>query len=149
MLILRFMSAHEAICLLNGETLQRDTKHADNGYNSTSVGFCFAIVKEHEPSGIYHAAKYLSGIAMMDTCLVGELAEGWAAKFKITTGRYKEGIVEELSATEYSLADFEGWQLLTPELPPVEQMFKIIASSNWLAPVLTRSSSDAKSETQG
>jgi hypothetical protein len=140
MTILRFMSAHEAIRLLNGETLERDTDHAGNGFKSTSRGFCFAIADGNWLAAIYDAATRLSGIVIMDTCLVATLKEHPAHTFVMTKGHYRGGMTDEISTVEYDLNDFDDWKLYTPELPPVASPFKVISSINWQDAVLTRSS---------
>ena len=139
MILLRFMSAHEAIRLLQGDTVHRDVDHKAQGNKTTSIGHCFVIVKEHS-GGIYDSAKYLSGIAMMDACLIGTLKTNPDHLFEQTKGWYQDGWTPEICAVDYSLSDFDDWEICTPELPPYDQMFKMIASPNWLNPVQTASS---------
>lgn len=146
--LLRFMSADEAIRLLDGQTIERDTNHRALGNHTTSIGACFAIdnTPNTNPKAMYKTSSRLTGLAMMDVCLIGIIDAGNAPAFRKSTGQYNVGTREnpeigdwpEMCSTAYRLADFERWWIYTPQLPPYDQMFKLIASHNWQEPVLTR-----------
>lgn len=142
--ILRFMSAHEAIHLLQGGRLGNRTNHWQVGGRSTSVGFCFAIPKyDNDRSSIYYAAKYLSGIVDMDVCLVASLKDN--GDFMESEGHYSVGKLPERCVVDYSLKDFSEWALYTPIIYGPEVMRVIPRHSrDWEAPMLTASSEAAR-----
>jgi hypothetical protein len=139
MRVIRFMSAHEAIRLLNGDQLHNDTDHSHES-RTNSIGFCFVIASDSDSAeeAIYAAAQYLTGIVTMDCCFIGRLVP--PLSFKKTNGYYKGGHIDELSATSYRLSDYDAWKFYTPRLPDVLNPFKIISSINWEKPVLTTAS---------
>jgi hypothetical protein len=140
MLILRFMSANEAIRLLDGDRLHNDTHHGAAGQRTTSIGFCFAIGPTTDiETAIYLVSKNLSGIGVMDVCLSALLPDELPPGYETTTGYYKIGETKEICTTDYSLADFDDWRMYTPQLPPTAQPFKVIGSMHWRKPILTRS----------
>ncbi len=137
MRLVRFMSAHEIIRLLDGQTVQNDTVHRTAGQNSDSVGFCFAIASGKD--GIYEAAQRLSGVTTMDICLLGKLKRPTPDRFKYYKAFYAAGYLEELATVEYSLQDFADWKIYAPEPPGPEYLVKIISSQNWQRPQLVKS----------
>lgn len=137
MKLLRFMSAHEAIKLLDGKTLRNSTDHhLDDGQATDSIGFCFAIVDNRftlDTSAIYEAAHRLSGVAIMDICLVAT-AEKLPKRYVKSWGHYKGGKLPEYSTEQYGLKDFREWAFYAPHdrsgLLPV-------FSGNWEHPRLS------------
>lgn len=137
MKVLRFMSAHEAIRLIRGETLQNTTDHRALGSRTTSIGFCFALADGDPAVAMHEAAKYLSGITDMEACLFGTLK----SSFDKTDGLYSIGRRDELCTTHYSLEDFKDWELYAHSfIPPT--MLRLIASPHWEQPVLVTSSKE-------
>lgn len=128
MRLVRFMSAAEAIKLLQGYDVRNKTVHRESGQDSSSVGFCFALTKAE----IYSAAAILSGITIMHICLVAEVDEP-PLRFVRTYGRYKGGPLPEISTTRYSLRDFDKWAFYAPhDLSGLVPAF----SGNWKKPKL-------------
>jgi hypothetical protein len=141
MRLVRFMSAHEAFKLLDGAVIKNTTDHRRGGARSSSVGACFAIVTDSDDvAAIYKTAKYLSGIVTMDTCIIATLKEPQPEAFTQGRALYSAGHLDEMCATAYSRDNFDSWKLYTPQLPPVQQMIKVISSFNWRTPVLTKES---------
>lgn len=137
MKLLRFMSAAEALKLVQGKTVvNRADHHLDNQQTTNSVGFCFLIVDNRitlDTTAIYTAAQMLSGVTIMDICLVATV-EKRPRRFAETWGHYRDGDMPELSAEKYSLRDFAEWKFFAPHdrsglMPPF--------SGNWVNPVLT------------
>lgn len=114
MKVLRFMSAEEAIKLLAGIALVNRTEHKRLGQASTSVGFCFFILPDEagDAKPVYKAAGMLSGITLLQVCLVAELAPG--VRFRRSTGHYKTGKEKELCTASYKLGDFASWRIYAP-----------------------------------
>lgn len=135
MKLIRFMSAAEAILLLQGRRLQNKTVHNQGEWkSSTSVGFCFAIA-ENLPirQEIYYASQRLSGITDMHVCLVAELPDGPSIHFRETSGKYSGGTFPELCTTKYKLDDFLTWAMFAPT--NIKGTMPIF-SGNWVNPKL-------------
>lgn len=133
--LLRFMSANEAIKLLQGERLYNQTVHRETGHSSDSVGFCFAVLNALHPELIYVHARYLSGITCMNVCLIGSLKKG--QKWQKNLARFSAGMRSEYATQDYSLDDFEDWAMYTPQIPqPPEIHLYAPVSTNWTEPVL-------------
>lgn len=148
--VLRMMSAHEALTLLQGKAIESHLVHADLGNHSDSIGCCFAIdnTPHTNPQALLAVARRVSGLATIEVGLIGIIHEASTHKFKLGKADYnvgtadepERGTLPEMSATHYRLDDFERWWLYTPEPIPYHQNFKIISSLNWMEPVLTASS---------
>jgi hypothetical protein len=136
MKLIRFMSAAEAIRLLNGGRLHNKANHREGEWkSSTSVGFCFAVAGDGlAKQEIYQAARLLSGITTMHVCLIAHIDDDDVAiRFTLTSGKYSSGRVQELSATKYGLDNFTEWAMFAPrDLNPLIP----IASVNWVNPRL-------------
>lgn len=128
--VLRFMSANEAIKLLQGERLHNETNHRETGNSSDSIGFCFAIM---EGGDIYQHATYLSGITNMGACLIGKLKP--EIEWIKNKARFSAGMRTELCTTDYDLNDFSEWSMYTPKLDEGIQLMAP-SSRNWDEPVL-------------
>lgn len=131
--VLRFMSAAEAIKLLDGQTLHNRTDHGAAGWTTDSVGFCFALIGDssEDTYAIYHASKILSGITIMDVCLIGNLHKNAAEAWKLGYGKYATGKHKEFSTNNYSLEDFASWSLYAPyDRNPLSPTY----SGNWDTP---------------
>lgn len=133
MRVLRFMSAGEALQLFAGATLENNTNHREMGQASDSIGFCFAIVHRHtdDDVALYEEAKWLSGIALLEVGLVGEITGKALRKFKKSHARYANGMHEERCTTKYSLDDFTDWAMY---VPTGRSPLMVAFSGNWGAP---------------
>lgn len=74
MIVHRFMSDKEYRSLLGGETLKNTTVHSSNGYNSSSVGFCFFT---EQPDKAIH---WLSFIVCSDWCVTFNIPDNMLTK---------------------------------------------------------------------
>lgn len=140
MRVLGFMSAAEAINLVNGRTLRNRADHKALGQSSDSVGFCFAIAGDtggDDSYALHGAAKLLSGITTMDVCLIGDLHKNKTEAWHLGYGKYATGNRKEFSTDSYSLADFSQWSLYAPhDRNPLIPLY----SANWTEPVLINDS---------
>lgn len=99
MIVVRFMSAKEALLLTKGLVLQNSKQHGLEGKShSESVGFCFFEIKGSE--GIYERARRLTGIAHMDVCLVGEIDDDFLVESKGRYAKKMEKSVDDMDTTE-------------------------------------------------
>ena len=70
--IVRFMSAKEALRLLDGQTIVNNKAHrAEGGSKTDSIGFCFTSGKR----SLQDSMKFLSGIVSPQVALVGVIDE--------------------------------------------------------------------------
>lgn len=137
MRVLRFMSVNEVILLLEGrsqkDTLINTVSHKAAGNATNSVGFCFLMPRRtmSDNDAMFNAARFLSGIATMDVCLIAELKAPSQRGFKQTWGQYRAGRKKELCVTQYGLGIFEDWKLYAPN---DRYLFLPTASPNWIDP---------------
>lgn len=94
----RFMSAAEYNALISGQRLTNETRHADNGNHTNSVGFCFTA------SPPFKAIHWLSGLVDPDYCVCIRID---ARKVRHSRGKYPGGWKDEYCCTSYSLDDIE------------------------------------------
>lgn len=94
----RFMGSEEYNALISGQQLTNETKHADAGNHTNSVGFCFT------PSPPFKSIHWLSGLVDTDYCVCIVIP---AKKMTATRGRYSCGWKDEYCCTSYSLDDIE------------------------------------------
>ena len=107
MIVHRFMSMREYDALMRGETLRNNTRHADGGKKSTSVGFCFF---QEDPDEAIH---WLSFLVDADICVTMQIPDDLLT---VTQGRYRdiekdEGAdlfddVPTIWRTEYCLSEY-------------------------------------------
>lgn len=137
MILLRFMSAAEALKFVAGLPIENDKNHKEDGQMTDSIGACFLGIGNNpdRDETIYESSKILSGINCLQVCLYGKMNKTGLLKLKKGYGKYTTGVLPEFSTTEYDRFDFSSWELLTPRLD-IGGFLPILTSANWERPTV-------------